>query len=67
MSDDIPTFPAVAELLALWPLWLLLVCLISLYVFSEIMQRQTARWHRMKRQQELMFLEQERQRRLLQK
>lgn len=60
--NDLPTFPAAAELLALWPLWILLVCLFFLYVVSGIMERQTTRYNRMKRQQEISFAESERQR-----
>jgi hypothetical protein len=58
--NDLPIFPASQEFLALWPLWLLLVVLAGIFILSEVMQRQTTRWNRMKRRQELMFLESQR-------
>ena len=52
MNDDLPTFPDLSELAALWPLWLALVGFFLTWLWSEHMDRRTRRWHRMKMNQQ---------------
>jgi hypothetical protein len=52
MSDDLPTFPDLSELAALWPLWLALVGFFLTWLWSEHMDRRARRWHRMKMNQQ---------------
>jgi len=66
VSDDLPTFPTLAEFAALWPLWLLLLAAFACWVFAELMDRRTRHWGALKRQAEIAFAESERQRQSLQ-
>jgi len=57
--NDFPIFPAVSELLALWPLWLLFLLSGLIWLSGAAMDQQKARLQSMKRTDELKRMEEE--------